>query len=49
MLVSWELRPWSARDSRFQGVKTELVALSDLALVIQEGQEQSVVQTRSFS
>ena len=28
---------------------TELGALSDLALVIQEGQEQSVVQTRSFS
>ncbi len=28
---------------------TELVALSDLALVIREGQEQSVVQTRSFS
>jgi glucosamine--fructose-6-phosphate aminotransferase (isomerizing) len=27
----------------------ELVTLSDLALVIQEGQEQSVVQTRSFS
>lgn len=27
----------------------ELVALSDLALVISEGQEQSVVQTRSFS
>lgn len=29
--------------------ETELVAQSDLALVIQEGQEQSVVQTRSFS
>ncbi len=29
--------------------ETELVALSDLALIIQEGQEQSVVQTRSFS
>jgi glutamine---fructose-6-phosphate transaminase (isomerizing) len=29
--------------------ETELVALSDLALVIHEGQEQSVVQTRSFS
>ncbi len=28
---------------------TELVTLSDLALVIQEGQERSVVQTRSFS
>lgn len=28
---------------------TELVALSDLALVIREGQEESVVQTRSFS
>lgn len=29
--------------------ETELVAQSDLALVIREGQEQSVVQTRSFS
>lgn len=29
--------------------EAELVALSDLALVIAEGQEQSVVQTRSFS
>jgi glucosamine--fructose-6-phosphate aminotransferase (isomerizing) len=29
--------------------ETELTALSDLALTIQEGQEQSVVQTRSFS
>jgi glucosamine--fructose-6-phosphate aminotransferase (isomerizing) len=29
--------------------EAELVALSDLALVISEGQEQSVVQTRSFS
>lgn len=29
--------------------ETELVAQSDLALVIPEGQEQSVVQTRSFS
>ncbi|EFH82828.1 SIS domain-containing protein [Ktedonobacter racemifer] len=29
--------------------EAELVALSDLALVIPEGQEQSVVQTRSFS
>jgi glutamine---fructose-6-phosphate transaminase (isomerizing) len=28
---------------------TDLVALSNLALIIQEGQEQSVVQTRSFS
>ena len=28
---------------------TDLVALSDLSLIIQEGQEQSVVQTRSFS
>src|SRR6266704_1088722 len=28
---------------------TELAALSDLALIIPEGQEQSVVQTRSFS
>ncbi|HET8845793.1 MAG TPA: SIS domain-containing protein, partial [Ktedonobacteraceae bacterium] len=29
--------------------ETDLVALSDLALIIEEGQEQSVVQTRSFS
>lgn len=29
--------------------EAELVALSDLALVVPEGQEQSVVQTRSFS
>lgn len=29
--------------------ETDLVTLSDLALIIEEGQEQSVVQTRSFS
>ena len=51
------IRATQAFKQRYQGPvitigcypEAELVGLSDLALVIEEGQEQSVVQTRSFS